>query len=230
MKKILLLEDDKEIGSALSQYLKKHNYTVDHCELPSLAKKALNEQSFDLVILDIMLPEMSGTDFCKEVRKESDIPIIMLTAKTDIMDKIIGLELGADDYMGKPFEPRELLARIEAVLRRSSGKIEEKDLWTYENVEVCFSKRSLFISEKNVDLTTYEFEILMALIKSQGRVLSRDDIMNTLLGIDADVFSRSVDVAISRLRQKLKDDSKKPFFIKTIWGKGYQFLPRGEFR
>ena len=202
MKKILLLEDDIEIGKALTTYLEKNSYFVKHFTSPLVALKSINENDFNLIILDLMLPEMSGTEFCKVVRKESSIPIIMLTAKTDLVDKVLGLELGADDYMSKPFEPRELLARIEAVLRRTKDDHSEKVIWYYNNTKVDFSQRKLWIDEVEIELTTYEFEILMTLIKSEGNVLTRDDIMNSLLGIDANVFSRSVDVAVSRCRRK----------------------------
>ena len=227
MMRLLLVEDDIKIGELLKAYFEKLGHELIHAELPSKGMDLLSNQQFDLIILDIMMPEMDGFNFCKEIRKSNDIPIIMLTARGDTTDRIVGLELGADDYLSKPFDPRELLARIEAVLRRSSNREnKETRVWSDNHLVLDLNKREGHFEGVDLELTTMEFELLKLFIKNTNLALSRDEIMNQLQGIDADVFSRSIDIAVSRLRQKLKDDSKNPSYIKTIWGTGYMFLGR----
>ncbi len=226
MARLLLIEDDVKLGELVKTYLEKYEHTVDHSLRPSSGFENLNKNQYDLIILDIMLPEMDGFQVLKEVRKTNTIPIIMLTARGEVSDRIVGLELGADDYLPKPFEPRELLARIESILRRSHTPIQanEEEHFSMNELEVNFLRREAFFKEENLDLTTMEFELLSLFIKNRGKALSRDDIMNGLQGIDSNVFSRSIDISVSRLRQKLGDDSKEAKFIKTIWGKGYMFI------
>ena len=225
MANIIIIEDDKELGNLVKTYLSKYNHAVSLFESPIDGLESISRINYDLLILDIMLPEMDGFTTLKELRKKSDLPVIMLTARGDVSDKIVGLELGADDYMPKPFEPRELLARIDAILRRSSQEdSNQKNITNFKDLEINFNRREAFLAGENLDLTTSEFELLSILVDKKGVVLSRDDIMNNLQGVDSNVFSRSIDINISRLRNKLKDTSKEARFIKTVWGKGYIFI------
>lgn len=224
MLNLLLIEDDIKIGNLLVEYFDKFGHKLTHSPLPSKGLEELKKDKFSLVILDIMMPEMDGFAVCKEIRKTSDIPIIMLTARGDTTDKVVGLEIGADDYLAKPFDPRELLARIESILRRSKPTSSNNDNWSDGELVIEHSKRNAFFKGEDLDLTTMEYELLKLFSINSGVALSRDDIMNKLQGIEADVFSRAIDIAVSRLRQKLLDDSKKPKYIKTIWGTGYMFL------
>ena len=177
----------------------------------------------DLLLLDIMLPGKDGFEICREVRKTSNIPIIMLTARGDVIDRVSGLELGADDYIGKPFEPRELVARVQATLRRAESTGATAGEMRFEGMVIDTEKRTVTVDDKPVDLTSMEFELLVILARRPGRKLSRDDILSELRGIDAAILTRSVDIMVSRLRQKI-GDSEKPFrFIQTVWGRGYSF-------
>ncbi|MFQ5605263.1 MAG: response regulator transcription factor [bacterium] len=222
-KRILVIDDDQKLNNLLSEYLTKFGYSVTAVTHPNDGFRQLRQNPPDLIILDVMLPDMEGFDVCKEIRKEHTTPIIMLTARGELTDKVVGLELGADDYLPKPFEPRELVARIQAVLRR--GEIEIKsDLKNFGQLTVDFRKHAISIQDEPVELTTAEFEILSLFIKNAGRVLNRDYILDHVRGIEWDAYNRSVDVLISRLRQKLNDDPKQPRFIKTIWGSGYMFI------
>jgi DNA-binding response OmpR family regulator len=175
------------------------------------------------VILDIMLPEMDGFEVCRAIRQTSKIPIIMLTARGEVTDKVVGLELGADDYLAKPFEPRELVARIQSVLRRAKQPGDNQTL-TFERLIIDLDKRVALLDGNPVDLTTNEFTALALLARNAGKVLNRDQILQELRGMDCDAFNRSVDIAVSRLRQKLNDDPRSPEFIKTVWGTGYVFI------
>lgn len=232
MAKLIIIEDDIKLGQLVKSYLEKYGHEVTHAEKPSLGFNYLENESFELLILDIMLPEMDGFQVLKELRKKSELPVIMLTARGEVSDRIVGLELGADDYLPKPFEPRELLARVESILRRSRASAavveEEKSEFIVGDLVVNFDRREAFFKKLNLDLTTMEFELLSLFIKERGKVLSRDDIMNALQGIDSNIFSRSIDISVSRLRQKLGDDSKDAKYIKTIWGKGYMFIGADE--
>ncbi len=220
---ILIIDDDEKLNRLLEKFLGDFGMTVLSAALPSEGFRQINEKKPDLIILDIMLPEMDGLEVCKTIRRTSRIPIIMLTARGDLTDKVVGLELGADDYLPKPFEPRELVARIQSVLRRTHttdfGKSE-----TFGRLEIDFARQSVVLDGSLMDLTTSEFIILSFLAVNTGRVLDRDQILNELSGIDCEAYNRTVDVTISRLRQKLGDDPKNPEFIKTIWGSGYLFL------
>lgn len=226
MAKLIIIEDDLKLGELVKTYLEKYGHEVVHSLRPSIGLKEIEEQHFDLLILDIMLPEMDGFEVLKSLRKTNDLPVIMLTARSDVSDRIVGLELGADDYLPKPFEPRELLARIQTILRRTNLSDKQEHITELEinGLVINFERREAFYLNNNLDLTTMEFELLSFFIKERGKALSRDDIMNGLQGIDSNVFSRSIDILVSRLRQKLLDDSKEAKFIKTIWGKGYMFI------
>jgi two-component system phosphate regulon response regulator OmpR len=170
-----------------------------------------------------MLPGMDGFMALKEIRKTKDIPVIMLTARGEVTDRIVGLELGADDYLPKPFEPRELVARIQTVLRRISEKIFSARI-NYGELTVDEGQHLVLLNDERVDLTTMEFDMLLLFSKNPGRVLTRNQIMDSLRGYEWEAFDRSIDVLLSRLRQKLNDDPKRPKYIRTVWGKGYQFI------
>jgi DNA-binding response OmpR family regulator len=180
----------------------------------------------DLLLLDVMLPGRDGFDICREVRKTSRIPIIMLTARGDVVDRVSGLELGADDYIGKPFEPRELVARINSLLRRSVGSDHDQTVLRFEGLEIDTDARTVVVDGRRVELTSMEFELLTILAKRAGKKISRDEILNELRGIDAAILTRSVDIMVSRLRQKIGDSLKPPRFIQTVWGTGYSFVGR----
>ena len=171
-----------------------------------------------------MLPGRDGFEICREVRKTSSIPIIMLTARGDVIDRVSGLELGADDYVGKPFEPRELVARVQATLRRAEAGGMDQSMLRFEGLTIDTDTRSVQVDEKAVDLTSMEYELLLILAKRHGKKLSRDDILSELRGIDAAILTRSVDIMVSRLRQKIGDSVKPPRFIQTVWGRGYSFV------
>jgi DNA-binding response OmpR family regulator len=222
-KHILIIDDDPKLNRLLIQFLTPYGYQVTSAVTPSEGLKRLRRDKPALVVLDVMLPEMNGFDVCKEIRKDSSVPIIMLTARGDPMDRIVGLELGADDYLPKPFEPRELVARIQAVLRRSSGG-GPSGVQTYGRLTIDTQKQSVRLENTSIELTTNEFTALSLLARHPGEVLDRDRILQELRGMDSDAFNRTVDITMSRLRQKLGDDPKAPEFIKTIWGAGYMFI------
>jgi DNA-binding response OmpR family regulator len=227
MAKIIILEDDIKLGELVKSYLEKNQHEVTHALRPSIGLELIEKEDFELLVLDVMMPEMDGFAVLKKLRdEENSIPTIMLTARGDTSDRIVGLELGADDYLPKPFEPRELLARIDSILRRSqNGKQSDlPTIYKVKNLEVNFDRREAFLDDQNLELTTMEFELLTVFLKQKGKALSRDDIMNNLQGIDSNIFSRSIDISVSRLRQKLGDSKKETKFIKTIWGKGYMFI------
>ncbi|MBI5403669.1 MAG: response regulator transcription factor [Ignavibacteriae bacterium] len=228
-KSILIIDDDTKLNALLSEYLTNNGYSCTASELPSDALSKIKKNNFDLIILDVMLPEMDGFEVCKTIRKEYDIPIIMLTARGGVTDKIVGLELGADDYLPKPFEPRELIARITSVMRRVEGKLKLSSLIKFKNLSIDVSKRAAYIDNKDIELTTAEFELLYLFAKHNGKVLSRDDLMKNTRGISWESYNRSVDVMVSRLRSKLKSFSpKKEDYIKTVHSVGYMFFAEEE--
>lgn len=222
-KKIYVIDDDQKLCGLLEEYLAKFGYEVTSFTHPSEGLKALKRSLPDLIILDIMLPDMDGFDVCRTIRKEFSLPIIMLTARGDVHDRIVGLELGADDYLPKPFEPRELVARMQSILRRGKSGT-SPDTKRVGNLLVDFGKHQVTLEDQSVNITTAEFEILSMLIKRPGMVFSRNQILDKLWNIEWDVYNRSIDVLISRLRHKLKDDPKNPRYIKTVWGSGYMFI------
>jgi DNA-binding response OmpR family regulator len=223
MKKILIIDDDQKLNRLLIDYLSRFGFAVKAYTLPQKGLRALKQEKPDLIILDIMLPEMDGFEVCKKIRQEYSVPIIMLTARGEVTDRIVGLELGADDYLPKPFEPRELVARIQSILRRSRSEV-KIDIKRIGPITVDFNKHQVLLNDKPVDLTTSEYEILKLFLRRPGMVLSRNQILDSLWDIEGDAFNRSVDVLVSRLRQKLDDDPKNPKFIKTVWGSGYMFI------
>jgi DNA-binding response OmpR family regulator len=222
--KALLVEDDVKLAGLVAEYLGNNEIDVTHLPDGEKLLRTLKAQPYDVLLLDLMLPGKSGLELCKDVRATPEVsrtPILMLTAKGDDIDRIVGLELGADDYLGKPFNPRELLARIRAVLRRTSPAAAEGEQLRVGALQLHFGTREARLADKPLSLTQFEFELLAVLARSAGRVLSRDYLMETLRGTEFDVFDRSIDVHVSRLRYKLGDDSKQPRFIKTVRGVGY---------
>jgi DNA-binding response OmpR family regulator len=223
---VLIIDDDERLNALLTEYLKRFGFAVTTATHPEAGLRALKNGQSDILILDVMLPEMDGFAVCRKVRESSRIPIIMLTARGEVTDRIVGLELGADDYLSKPFEPRELVARIQAVLRR--GKPEEApDVIRSGPVEVNWTTRSARLQGAELELTGAEFELLGLFVRNRGRVLSRERIMDETRGVDWDAYDRSIDVLVSRLRQKLGDDAKRPSFIRTVRGAGYTFIGGG---
>jgi DNA-binding response OmpR family regulator len=221
--KVLVIDDDERLNALLTRYMDRFGFSVRSAIDPKAALRTLKSDPPDIVILDIMLPDMDGFAVCRKVRESSCVPIIMLTARGDVMDRIVGLELGADDYLAKPFEPRELVARMQAVLRRGQRR-DSPDRLRLGTLEVDWSTRCVRLEGHDIGLTTAEFELLGLLVRSRGKVLSRDRILDGTRGIDWESYDRSIDVLISRLRQKLGDDSKHPSFIRTVRGAGYVFI------
>ncbi|UCH21399.1 MAG: response regulator transcription factor [Deltaproteobacteria bacterium] len=220
---ILIIDDDKKLNRLLEDFLSDFGFRTLSETHPDVGLRKLRQQSPDLVILDVMLPGINGFEVCKRIRQTHTLPIIMLTARGEPMDKVVGLEIGADDYVAKPFEPRELVARIQAVLRRCK-KVPDTRPQAFGRLEIDFPRRIVRLDGSVVNLTTNEFTILALLTRNPGKVFDRDQILQELSGIDSDAFNRTVDISISRLRRKLKDDPQKPTFIKTIWGAGYVFV------
>lgn len=225
MSKILLIDDDEKLGELLQSFFGRFDLNLLTAHDPETGLKMLDSEEPDLVILDVMLPGQDGFEVCRTIRKDSAVPIVMLTARGEVTDRIVGLEIGADDYMPKPFEPRELVARIQNVLRRSSNTAKPKgSKLEYAGLTVDLDRRSAELDGKTLDLTTMEYQLLALFAGNPGQTYTRDEILNELRGIDAQLFSRSVDILVSRLRQKLGDTSKHARFIKTVWGTGYAFI------
>jgi DNA-binding response OmpR family regulator len=220
---VLIIDDDEKLNRLLSDYLNDFGYRTLTAVHPEAGLNKLKDASPDLVILDVMMPDMNGFEVCKAIRQTSDVPIIMLTARGDLSDRVVGLEIGADDYLAKPFEPRELAARIQSILRRTT-QLGRQDAVAYGRLHIDFAKRTASVEGTDADLTTNEFTALALLAGSPGKVFDRDAILQELRGMDCDAFNRSVDITMSRLRQKLDDDPKNPEFIKTVWGAGYVFI------
>ena len=224
---VLLIDDDINLARLLRQYLDGYQWQLQHAARPSDAYRKIGEQRPDAIILDIMLPEEDGFQVCRRLRDKWDIPIIMLTARGDVTDRVVGLELGADDYLPKPFEPRELVARIQTIVRRlgradRSDQPENDKPLRFKGITIRPLTQDVEVEGHSVKLTTSEFRLLLLFASHPGKVYSRDDIMNELRGTEVELFSRSVDITVSRLRQKLKIKSKRTF-ITTVWGSGYRF-------
>ncbi len=224
MAKVLIIDDDKKHSELLKAYFERYGIKLTCAFNAEEGFKKLARTEPDLLLLDVMLPGMNGFDICREVRKKSNIPIIMLTARGDVIDRVSGLELGADDYVGKPFEPRELVARVQALLRRAEQVGSVMGTLLFDGLTINTETRSVLVDDTVVELTSMEYELLLILARRQGRKLSRDEILSELRGIDAALLTRSVDIMVSRLRQKLSDSGKPPRFIQTIWGRGYSFV------
>jgi two-component system phosphate regulon response regulator OmpR len=228
-RKILLIDDDSRLQAVLSEYLRDHQYTTESALTGTDGVGMIRDNPdipFDLVVLDIMLPDLDGFETLRQIRTLSALPVIMLTARIDETDRIIGLEMGADDYMHKPFNPRELLARIKAVLRRGGSSSQSRntannDLLNLGPFVFNRARGKGFKDGKDLALSAVEWDILHELIQHPGRPFSRDHLLSTARGRDFDAFDRSIDVHISRIRKKIEDDPARPLYIKTVWGKGY---------
>ncbi len=217
---ILLIDDDTKLADLLTDYLAQFECALDYAEHPNDGIQKIKHGSYDLVILDVMMPDKNGFEVCKEVRKFSEIPIILLTARGEVTDRVLGLELGADDYLPKPFEPRELVARIDSILRRSKNT---SDSVLFGSFSIDTHNRKLLQGDQEIETTTLEYEILLMFAQNPNKKFTRDQIMNHLQGVETEIFSRSVDILVSRVRSKIEEDPKHPRFIKTIWGTGYMF-------
>ena len=234
MNRVLLIDDDEQLGTPLAMYFKRFGLVLEQAFTPSKGLARLQEGNFDAAILDIMLPEMDGFEVCRQIRKDSQVPVIMLTARGELTDRVVGLEMGADDYLPKPFEPRELVARVQTVLRRfraaASGggadpggvQPENASVLRFEGLGIDPVQRSVLRHDEEVALTGTEYELLLMLAREPGRVFSRDDILGRLRGHEVDLYSRAVDIVVSRLRRKLE-----PLVaIKTLRNVGYALALR----
>ena len=224
MERLLLIDDDEKLTALMREYLEPHGFRVDVVHDGMAGVEAALSTKPALVILDLMLPGIDGLEVCRRVRGASSVPILMLTASGEETDRIVGLEMGADDYLPKPFNTRELLARIRAILRRSGGETaaDAASVLRVGTLQVDAGSRTVRVHGKEVELTTAEFDVLHALAANAGRVLSRDQLLQKIHGRDWAAYDRSVDVHISRLRQKIEDDPKHPVLLKTVRGVGYQ--------
>jgi len=221
MPRILLIDDDEHLAAPLTTYFARFGCTLESAVRPSEGLARLRAGSYDAAILDVMLPEMDGFALCREIRKESDIPIVMLTARGEVMDRVVGLELGADDYVPKPFEPRELVARVQTILRRQRSTPQASASGTqyrvFDGLSIDLDRRQVLRHGERVELTGTEFELLALLAAEPGKVFSRDDILNRLRGHEAELYTRAVDIVVSRLRKKLEPLD----CIKTLRNAGY---------
>ena len=221
MPTILLIDDDQGLAPPLREYFARFDLDLSAAQHPEQGLRLLREEAPDLVILDLMLPDMDGFEVCRIIRRESEVPIIMLTARGDVTDRIVGLELGADDYLPKPFEPRELVARIQRVLKRAGNRgAADNGHWRFEDLHIDRERQAVGVQGLEVKLTHMEYRLLELLASRPAHPFSRDDILNALRGIEADLYTRAVDVLVSRLRQKLRPTD----YIKTVRGAGYSFV------
>jgi two-component system, OmpR family, response regulator RstA len=227
---LLMVDDDEPLVELTREYLEPNGFKLHGVHQGDKALAALERVVPELVILDVMLPGLDGFQVCQQIRRTSKVPILMLTARGEDTDRILGLEMGADDYLAKPFNPRELLARIKAILRRAGQPAETEAARRYEvgPVVLDMGDRAVTVRGEPVDLTTAEFDLLRVVIASAGRALSRDQLMDRLHGTNWEYFDRSIDVQISRIRQKIEQDPRRPKLLKTIRGVGYQFIKPGE--
>jgi DNA-binding response OmpR family regulator len=222
MIRVMLIDDDRRHSELLAAYCLRHDIQVMCFFDGEQGLRRLSEQPPDLLLLDVMLPGMDGFAICREVRLRGRLPIIMLTARGDLSDRVTGLDLGADDYIAKPFEPRELVARIHTVLRRTEPITRQSQL-LFEGLLIDSTRRSVLADGETIELTTMEYELLLLLASNPGKNFSRDAILGALRGIDAALLTRSVDILVSRLRAKLGDVSRPARWIHTVWGHGYCF-------
>jgi len=222
MPRVLLIDDDEDLAPPLATYLRRFDFELEAAHRPSAGLQRLAEGDFDAVILDVMLPEMDGFEVCRRIRQSNDIPVLMLTARGELSDRVVGLELGADDYLPKPFEPRELAARLQTILRRSRAAPMGAVL-RFEGLELHIDRREARRGGEPLPLTGTEFELLLLLAREPHKVFTRDEILNRLRGQDAELYSRAVDILVSRLRRKLEPLEA----VKTLRNAGYAWaLPR----
>ena len=225
--KVLIIDDDKKLVGMIKNYLEKDGYEIIVAFDGAEGIEKTESHRPDLVILDLMLPKLDGLEVCKLIRKESSMPILMLSAKGEEADIVVGLELGADDYLSKPFSLRELSARVKAILRRVSKLKEDekskKKILKYKSLQIDFQKHEVTVNGEKTELTATEFALLEMLATNPGRVFTRDQLLDGVRGRELTPFDRSIDIHISHLRQKIEPDPKEPTYIKTVWGVGYKF-------
>ena len=220
-RRILLIEDDPRLAAMVSEYLGGAGYRVSVAGGGNAGMRLLEREPFDALVLDLSLPDIDGLEVCRRLREKHELPVLMLTARGDAADRIVGLEIGADDYLPKPFEPRELLARLKAILRR--GRARNSETLAFGRLEIDKDARSVRLDGVEKPLTSYQFALLAALAENAGRVLSREALMDLVKGEPLEAFDRSIDVHVSRLRAAIEDDPKKPRRIITVRGAGYVF-------
>lgn len=222
--RVLIIDDDEILAAMLAEYLQDHSLEVEHAAHPTRGLSLLKTSRFDVVVLDVMLPEIDGFEMVSRIRAISEIPILMLTARGEETDRIVGLELGADDYLPKPFNPRELLARLRALIRRQRRAVAASaTVVRFGALEIDLSRRRVRLDGVHRELTGYQFDLLVALAQNRGRVVSRDELMHRVRGAELEPFDRSIDVHISRVRAAIEEDPKKPVRILTVRGVGYLF-------
>jgi DNA-binding response OmpR family regulator len=222
MARILIIDDDPRLAELVADYLGEAGFQTSISATARDGMQRLKRENFDALVLDLMLPDADGLDVCRRIRETSDLPVVMLTARGDAMDRGVGLELGADDYLAKPFEPRELLARLRAVMRRKAGNT-ARNVLRFGRLEIDRAARRVSVDGNECALTSYQFALLNALADHAGRVMSREQLMDLLTGEALEAFDRSVDVHVSRIRAAIEDDPKKPRRIITVRGAGYVF-------
>lgn len=223
MDRILLIEDDARLAEMVSDYLEGAGFRVTRAGTGGDGLSMHARETFDALVLDLMLPDIDGLEVCRRIRATATTPILMLTARGDAMDRIVGLELGADDYLPKPFEPRELLARLKAILRRAKAGVSPSDILRFGRLEIDRAAREVRLDGTARILTSYQFALLLALADHAGRVMSRDTLMDLVKGEPLEAFDRSIDVHISRIRAEIEDDPRKPKRVITVRGAGYVF-------
>jgi DNA-binding response OmpR family regulator len=221
--RILMIEDDPGLAAMVAEYLSPSGLEVVVAPTGEQGLRQLSRGSFDAVLLDVMLPDLDGFEVCRRIRAGSDLPVLMLTARGDDTDRIVGLELGADDYLPKPFNPRELLARLRAILRRRAGGSSRRPLLRFGRLEIDREARTVRVDGAERTLTSHQFDLLVALAESAGRVLSREALLARVRGDGLDSFDRSIDVHVSRIRAAIEDDPRRPRRILTVRGAGYVF-------
>ena len=227
--RLLLIDDDLRLTDMVGGYLRQNGFAVDTAGSLAAGRELLKHGDFDALLLDLMLPDGDGLDFTRELRSQPRtrrLPLLMLTARGEPMDRIVGLEIGADDYLPKPFEPRELLARVKALLRRAAPDTGDDAVLVFGRLEIDLGARQARLDGKACDLTSHQFDLLTVLARSPGRVLSRDQIMDTLKGHPLEAFDRSIDVHISRIRSVIEDDPKNARRVLTVRGSGYVFAKK----
>jgi two-component system phosphate regulon response regulator OmpR len=228
--RVLVVDDDPELRSLLSEYLADVGFVVDLAGDGEQMRRAVHRAQPDVIVMDLMLPGADGLTLTREIRATSNVPILMLSARGEEIDRVVGLEVGADDYLAKPFSPRELLARLRALLRRSQAAPPEtaREVVSFGPYRLDCNARRLLRGPEDVGLSTAEFELLQAFVERPNRVLSRDVLLDLLKGYERDPFDRTIDIRVGRLRRKIESDPGNPAFIRTVRGEGYLFNPRGD--
>jgi two-component system, OmpR family, response regulator RegX3 len=223
-RRVLLVEDEKVIRDAIEAYLEREGFWVTPVGDGAAALEAAEKHPFDLVVLDLMLPKVPGEEVARKLRDSSDVPIIMLTAKGAEEERVAGLEMGADDYLVKPFSPRELIARVRALMRRAHSDVQpQRDRMTFGDLDIDLAGHRVFLAGEELDLTASEFKLLTTLARYPGRVYSRMELVEKVLGYDFEGYERAIDSHVKNLRAKLHDDPREPRFIRTVFGSGYRF-------